>query len=344
MLRHNYFKSLIFIFLVSCKTGTDKDPDISPLSASLTDQPAGPITIGGAYALYPLMQVWADSFCMIHKEVKILISRDGSGEGLNGLKKGRYDLAMISDAVEDTDTTEGLEFLQVCQDAVIPITNLNNPYLDEIQERGITPQQFQYLFTSGERITWGKILDKEYRNDVVICTRYDKSGAADTWAGFFWKTQADLKGLPARGEDEMIKRIQSTSLSLGYCNLINAFDPATKKLLENVAIVPLDIDFDRKAELKDVKEIGLSQFQKFIVQEKYPGLLCRKLSIAVQINKLNPLINTFLVYVLTDGQKMVRLRGYNGLNKIQVRNAYLRLEEANRTLTEENKKQNAKSK
>lgn len=341
MLRLNYIISFILIFLVSCKTGTDKNPDISPLAASLADQPSGTITIGGAYSLYPLMKVWADSFNLIHKDVKIVISKDGTGEGLRGLKNNNFDLAMVSDGSEYTDTTEGLEFLQVCQDAVIPITNLANPYLDEIQKKGITPQQFQYLFTSGERITWGKLLGKEYRNDVVIYTRYDKSGAAEIWARFFWKTQDDLKGLPVMGEDEMIKRIQSTPLAIGYCNLINAFNPVSKKLLENIAIVPLDVDFNGVADTedaKDMKDIRLSEFQRFIMRGKYPSALCRQLSVAVIKSDLNPLLNTFLVYILTDGQKVVHLNGYRALNRFQLRNAYMKLEEANRINAKEIKK------
>jgi len=194
MTRLNFLLITVLLFLVTCKTGTDKNLYTSPLELSLAQPIEGTLSIGGAYALYPLVQIWADSFMALHKGVNITITKDGTGEGLRGLNSGKYDLAMVSKEIDYSDTTLEADFINVAQDAVVPVTNRNNPYLLEIEEKGLTPQQLQELYISGNRITWGNLLGKEYRNEAVIYTRYDESGAAEVWAGFFWKKQEDLKG------------------------------------------------------------------------------------------------------------------------------------------------------
>jgi len=288
--------------------------------------------------LYPLMEVWADSFMAVHKDVQITITTSGTGEGLHGLKTEKYDLAMVSSRIEDPDTTGEFEFIPVGQDVVIPITNRNNPYLQVIEQKGITPELLLELFTKGEKVSWGKILDTTYRNEAVVYTRYDESGTADIWAGLFWKKQTDLKGLPAMGEDEMIRRIQSTPLGIGYCNLVNACEPVTGKFKENIAIVPFDLDFDRIVDIPNLQAMGLKEFHKIVWPGRYPKTLCRKLTVAVKTEDFNPLINNFLVYILTKGQKYVSLKGYYPLNESQLRNSYILLEEANRVFFEQSLK------
>ncbi len=328
--------TIFFVVIIySCNTSTTKNQPDSPLSNSLSIEPEGTLSIGGAYSLNQLMQLWADSFMALHPKVKISITKEGTGEGINGLISEKFDIAMVSTFVDDPDTSVQLEYIPVTQDAVVLIMNQQNPYLNEIKEKGITPQQLLNLFTSEKKISWGEILNTTYRAEAIVYTRYDVSGAAEIWAGFLWKTQSDLKGLPVQGEDEMIRKVQSTPFSIGYCNLANAFDMVTMRPLEKIAIVPIDLDYDRVVDFKDIKQTGLNEIHRSIWLGKYPKTLCRKLNLAVKVNNLNPLMNAFLVYILNDGQKYVSDKGFCPLNNIQIKHSYDKLEVANKTMVEQ---------
>ena len=317
-----YFLFMAIFLFFSC-AGKKEESKIPVQNHNIS----GKISIGGAYAFSKLMQSWADSFMNIYPDVKITIEINGSGEGLSGLKSGTYDIAMLSNPNDEHDTTGLVTFIPVLQDAVIPIMNSKNPYMKEIEERGINPQQFQKLYISGEKITWGEILNNNSGKEIVVYTRSDGSGAAVVWAGFLWKNQNDLKGLPVEGEDEMISKIQSDNLGVGYSNLANAYDPVTKKPLENIDIIPIDIDFDGRVDFKDIKKSGLDELHRLIWLGKYPKTLCRKLNVAVKTKDLSPQCKDFIHFVLKNGQKGVSTYGYCELNNIQLRRSVNILDE-----------------
>ena len=317
-----YFLFLAIFLFFSC-TGKKEESKI-PVQNQII---SGDISIGGAYAFSRLMQSWADSFVQIYPDVEITIEINGSSEGLTGLKSGTYDIAMLSNPNDEHDTSGLVTYIPVVQDAVIPIMNSKNPYLKEIEERGINPQQFQKLYILGEKITWGEILNNNSGKEVIVYTRSDGSGAAVVWAGFLWKNQADLKGLPVNGEYEMLSKIQSDVMGIGYSNLANAYDLVTKKPLENIDIIPIDLDFDGHVNFKEIKKSGLDELHRSIWLGKYPKTLCRKLNIAVKSEDLNPQCKEFIHYVLKRGQEQVSGYGYCELNNIQLRRSVNILDE-----------------
>ena len=56
----------------------------------------GTITISGAFALYPMMQRWAEEFHTIHPGVEFDISAGGAGKGMTDALSGAVDIGMIS--------------------------------------------------------------------------------------------------------------------------------------------------------------------------------------------------------------------------------------------------------
>ena len=315
------FRLILFLpfFLVFsyCNTGST-EKDTSGEGPTGDTSLSGTISIGGAFALYPMMQSWVDSFTSINPEVKIIISKVGTGDGISGLVADKYDIAMVSYPVDDSATSLSVKYFQVAQDAVVPVMNTKNPFVAELEKKGLTPQQLQNIYISGKKATWGELLGNDSNEEVVAYTRSDLSGAAEVWAGFMWSHQKDLKGIPVNGEDEMIGNIQSNPKAIGYCNLISAYDLKTKMPLPNLAILPIDFDFDRKVDFKDVRQLGLDEFHRNVWLGKYPKHLCRKLTVAIKKQDIDPLKYAFLMYILNEGQANVNSTGYCPLNHIQI--------------------------
>ena len=121
---------LPFIFLLTCcKQLTTHE------ERSLPNHP-GPIKITGAFALFPLTQVWVTEFQKTHPYVKFDLQAIGSGRGLNEIIAGKTDLAMISsDLPSGVDTF--LWVIPVARLACVPVINPKNPYLKEIMKAGM---------------------------------------------------------------------------------------------------------------------------------------------------------------------------------------------------------------
>jgi phosphate transport system substrate-binding protein len=184
--------------------------------------------------------------------------------------------------------------------------------------RGIDPQKLQMVFTV-EDLTWGEVLDTVSKEKLRPYTRGDVSGAAEIWANFIWKTQADLKGKLVYGDEDMIKRIQQDKYAIGYCNLGYAYDRASGKRLENIQVVPLDLDFDAKVDRKEQPYETIDRIHRAIWLGLYPMSLCRYLSFVVKQDVKDTLIRDFLNWSLTQGDSCVKSTGYCDLNHVEKR-------------------------
>jgi phosphate transport system substrate-binding protein len=305
--------SLIVTF--GCKPRKSEQNQIK-LSSEPKIELSGNFTIGGAYALYPLVTRWTDSFMKIHPGVKIVVTTGGTGLGIDDLLAKKNQLAMISRPLTDEELTEGVWVVPVAKEGVAPIVNQKNPYIKRILERGITPEKLIKLFTAGKQVTWGELLDTTIKENVAVYSRADESGAAVVWANFLWKESTDLKGKKVVGDDEMIKSIQGDKLAIGYCNFSYAFDTVTGDRIKDIQVIPIDLDFDKTIDKKEVPFSNISKAHRGLWLGYYPKNLTRELTFGSLGKPTDRAILEFLNYALTTGQSQVARSGFCELNDI----------------------------
>src|SRR5690554_3928505 len=63
----------------------------------------GNISLSGAFALYPLANIWAEEFRKIHPDAKFNISAGGAGKGMTDALSGAVDLGMFSREIKDEE-------------------------------------------------------------------------------------------------------------------------------------------------------------------------------------------------------------------------------------------------
>ena len=281
----------------------------------------GSFAIGGADALYPLVKKWSDEFIKIHPAVQIVITQSGTGQGIADLLTKKIQLATISRPLTDKEQTEGIWILPVAKEGVAPIVNQRNPFIKRILERGITPEKLIRLFTGNKPMTWGELLDSTVKEKVSVYTRADESGAATVWAGFLWKESTDLKGIGVNGDEEMIKSIQGNPLGIGYCNFSYAFEPGSGERIKDIQVIPIDLDFDKKIDRKEVPFSNIKKAHRGLWLGYYPKNLTRELSFGSVGKPVDPAILEFLNWVLTTGQTSVASSGFCELNDVYIKNA-----------------------
>ncbi len=310
---------VIFIAVISgCNSRKSNKP------AETTQEPfktelSGSFTIGGAYALAPLMNRWADDFMEAHPKVNIEVNETGTGQGVSDLLDKKVKLAMISRPLTDEEKDAGIWVISVAKDGVAPIVNNRNPYLGRLLKQGLSPDEMQKLFTSDKPLVWGELLDTAGTEKALAFSRADESGAADMFAHFFFKSASDLKGIKVTGDNEMIKSIQQNPLAIGFCNFSFAFDPESGERRESIQVVPFDLDFDNKIDRKEIPFKNLEVAHRSIWLGFYPENLCRELMIGSIGKPADPLAVEFLKYVLSDGQESVKESGLCQLNDVYIR-------------------------
>ncbi|HEX7493764.1 MAG TPA: substrate-binding domain-containing protein [Bacteroidales bacterium] len=315
---------LSFVMILGCKPGnSEKTKD--KIQSETKTKIEGNFIISGAYALYPLVRKWSEDFMKVNPAVKIVITSEGTGQGIDDLLAKKDQLAMISRPLTDEELKDGIWVVPVAKEGVAPIVNQKNPYLKRILEHGITPEKLIRLFTGEKSMTWGELLDTTLNGKVIVYTRADKSGAAVVWANFLWKEGIDLKGIKVVGDEEMINSIQGNQLAIGYCNFSYAFDTITGERIKDIQVIPIDLDFDRTIDRKEVPFINISKAHRGLWLGYYPKNLTRELTFGSIGKPTDPAILAFLNYTLTTGQAMVAKKGFCELNDVYIKDALEKL-------------------
>lgn len=110
----------------------------------------GTITMAGSTSVAPVMEVLADEYKNLNKDVTIEIQQTGSGAGIQSTIEGVCDIGMASRALADEESAEGLSSKAIALDGIAVIVNTANEVND------LTMDQIMKIFI-GEITTWAEV-------------------------------------------------------------------------------------------------------------------------------------------------------------------------------------------
>ncbi len=282
----------------------------SEAGTSSEEQVSGTISVSGAFALYPMMTVWAEEFTKLHPDVQFDVQGGGAGKGMTDTIAGAVDIGMISRSIKEEETTQGIFWVSVTKDAVFPIINAENPVAAQILEKGITQEIFNKIYITEEIKTWGEVIgDPSITDEIHVFTRSDASGAADQWARYTGgEAQEDLKGVGVNGEPAILGEVIKDPFAIGYGNLNSIFDLSSGSLVPGVVIPPIDIDENGKADAVEIYTVKEDAFSA-VANGTYPSPPARFENLAT-LGKPEGLTLAFIEWILTDGQQYLESAGF----------------------------------
>ena len=279
----------------------------------------GTIRISGAFALYPMVVKWAEEFNKIYPDVRIDISAGGAGKGAADALAGLVDLGMISREISPEEVAQGAVYVPVAKDAVFATMNSNNPAKDEILGKGLNRQAFIDLWIDGTQLTWGDVAGASSSEEVVLYTRSDACGAADTWAIYLGARQEDLKGTGVYADPGLADAVKNDRLGIGYNNLNYAYDFNTGLPVEGLLVIPIDVnengivDDNEKVDTKDMAIEAVSS-------GSYPSPPARDLYLMTK-TEFSGITLEFVKWILTDGKQYLGEAGYIQVSQSKLDNA-----------------------
>lgn len=279
---------------------------------------SGKISLSGAFALYPLAVQWADEFQKLHPDVRIDLSAGGAGKGITDALADVVDLGMVSRELAPEEIQKGAVGFAVAKDAVVPTINAKNPNLNAILEHGLTRDAAIGLWITGKTKTWGQVAGNNNATPVVVYTRSDACGAAETWAKWLGKKQEDLKGTAVFGDPGVAQAVQKDVNGIGLNNIGYAYDAKTKKPNPGILVAPIDVNNNGKIDPEENFYDTKDKLTKAIAEGKYPSPPARDLYLVARGNPKDPVVVAFLKYILTDGQKLAAPQGYIAIGKDQL--------------------------
>lgn len=270
------------------------------------------IRISGAWALYPMMLVWADEYEQTY-DVTIEVSGGGAGKGMSDVINDQVDIAMCSRPIKEEEIAQGVFYIAVTKDAVVATINKDNPVLDEIYQQGLSKEDLRKIFM--KKVThWGDTVNKSLEDDkIVVLGRADASGAAKVWASFLGNyTQSDLQDKANAnydGDMNLANGIKQEKNAIGFNNLNYAYNMETGIFAEGIRPVPLDLNGN---DILDTEEDFYADRDKLVENVSlgnYPSPPSRK-EYLVSKGPFKGKTKDFVRWILTDGQAFVQENGY----------------------------------
>ncbi len=282
----------------------------SPQSGQAADTFSGAISVSGAFALYPMMTVWADEFQKIYPKVEFDIQAGGAGKGMTDTLAGAVDIGMVSRSIKPEEESQGAYWIPVTKDAVFPVISAQNPAAADLLAKGISQDTFKKIFITGEIKTWGEVVGKPEITDAIhIYTRSDSAGAADMWAQFSGgKAQADIQGIGINGEPALVDTVIKDPLGIGYSNLNSVFDLTSGNIVSGAQVPPIDVNGNRLADADEVYKTK-NDAVSAVASGKYPSPPARFENLVTK-GRPTGLTRAFIMWILTDGQQYLDQAGY----------------------------------
>jgi phosphate transport system substrate-binding protein len=300
---------------------------ISMPKAYSQEKLSGQISISGAFALYPMTIKWAEEFRKINPGVRIDISAGGAGKGIADALSGMVEIGMVSREIYQEEIKKGAFPIAVTKDAVVAVISEANPALQDILSKGLRKDAGNNIWMTGKNTTWSQAFNVKSSSPIHIYTRSDACGAAEMWAKYFGKKQEDLLGVGVFGDPGLAQAVKRDPLGIGFNNIGYAYDAKTKLQVKGLRVVPLDLNNNGKIDDDENFYGSMNDLIAAIAAGKYPSPPARELYFVCKGNpKSNKVLNEFIKWVLTDGQKYVHEAGYIALPKEKISGELKKLE------------------
>lgn len=268
------------------------------------------ISLSGAFALYPLVVKWSEEYQKVNPDIRFNISAGGAGKGMADALSGTVDLGMFSREIVQAEIDQGVWWVAVTKDAVIPTVNAASPVVEVLKTRGVTRAEFQGLYIDGKYSNWNQLPGITTDQTINVFTRSDACGAAGTWAAYLGGSQEDLKGVGVFGDPGLADAVVKDEKGIGFNNTIYLYDLKTGNKNPGIEVIPIDINENGKLDAEENFYDTFDQVLAAIAEGKYPSPPARELYLVAKGKPAKQATLDFLKWVVTDGQKFVSEAGY----------------------------------
>ena len=161
----------------------------------------------------------------------------------------------------------------------------------------------------------GKSKKEKLADKLAVISGNSSASVSQAFAKHFGLTKGDLRGKRIAGDDKyLLNAIQKDKLSVTFNNIAYLFDLNSRNLKQDISLIPLDVKRDQA----EVLESGnLDKIIQLIEAEEIESVPVE--NIAFALNAFNTDVDSFLSWVVTDGQKYNNQSGFLKLDQKEVK-------------------------
>lgn len=257
--------------------------------AAVQGQQASTIRITGTRLAYPLFQKWADEYTKLHPGVKFIISKSPADSA---------DLLIVSHKLGPNDIKNGQTALVVTRYVQLPVVSARRGDVAALQSKGFDDSAFHQVYFS----------DKDGKGHSIyqftVYKRQQPACASIAFANHFDNEQKDIKGIGVAGDDkDLLAAVKRDPNGISYNNLGFLYDLRSRKLIDSIAIIPIDLNGNGKIDPDENIYGTLDDVIGFVEQTHHPRIPLENVNVLYRKDGAGKDVVPFLQWVLTKGQQ-----------------------------------------
>jgi glycine cleavage system H lipoate-binding protein/ABC-type phosphate transport system substrate-binding protein len=258
--------------------------------------------------LYDLTIQWGHDYSKINPGLTFDVV-PASPEEFSGMLKKGPNLGFVSNRYYQSFENNLDWKILVGRDIVVPVINSNNPFIDQIDQKGISSAMLAEILKNPHARGWELFLD----NGKHISLNYyhtDDASILSEVADFTNTHQTKIKGTNVKDGKALVDAIQNDIYGLGFCKLNDIIGHNSHELADNIKLLPIDINGNGQIDYFEQIYDNLNAFTRGVWIGKYPKTFVRNLYSVANSIPNNETEAAFLKWVLTDGQQVLETNGY----------------------------------
>ena len=259
------------------------------------------IRIAGTRLTYPLFQKWIDEYSRQHPNLHFILNSKQPADSV--------DISIVSHRLATTDIKAGKTAISISRYVQLPVVNSNREDVATLQEKGFNDATFKQVY-------FGETSTSNIASDAVftVYKRKQNACASQSFANHFGSEQKDIKGVPIVGDDkDLLNAVKQDVNGVSYNNLGFIYNLKTRRLIDSIAIVPIDFNENGKIDANERIYATLDDVLTYAEKTNNPKLLIEEVHVLYNKNNPNKEVANFLKWILINGQQYNHEYGFINL-------------------------------
>jgi phosphate transport system substrate-binding protein len=249
------------------------------------------IRITGTRLTYPLVQRWIDEYTKVHPGVKIIVS--------SKIPADSADIIIASHILRQGDVKEDREAIALSRYVQLPVISSRRSDVAVLQAKGFNDGAFRQVYFSDSSIVGaaaGNYHFAVYKREKPAC-------ASIAFANHFGSEQKDIKGIGVAGDDrDLLEAVKKDTNGISYNNLGFIYDIKTRRVVDSIAIIPIDLNGNGKTDADENIYGTLDEVVAFVEKTHHPRIPLENVNVLFRKGNPDKEVYGFLKWALVEGQ------------------------------------------
>jgi phosphate transport system substrate-binding protein len=262
------------------------------------------VRITGTRLVYPLFQKWVSEYGKTHAGIQFEIN--------SSITADSADMVIASYAINATSLKQGKGVICINKYAQLPVANSHRKDIHSLLQSGFNEGSFHDVYFSDS----SQNNKQKQEHGFTVYTREKPACATVAFASHFGNSVNSIHGVGVKGDDQdLLTAVKLDANGVSYNNLGFIYDVKTRKVVNDIAIIPIDLNGNGTVDDSEKIYNTLDEVVSFCEKTNHAKIPIENVNVIYSKQNKNEVVIEFLKWVLNYGQVFNHEFGFLNLSE-----------------------------